>query len=65
MLITKLNHKIINWVQYLNRNRALTMPDNVPNEIEFRAVKARCLNSAFFSKSDSLSPFLLKVKQSI
>ena len=44
-LITKLNRKIINWVQCLNRNRALTVPDTVPKGIEFGAVKARCLNT--------------------
>ena len=43
-LITELNGKIINWVQCLNRNRALTVPDTAPNGIEFGAVKAQCLN---------------------
>ena len=33
-----------NWVQCLNRNRALTVPDTAPNGIEFVAVKVRCLN---------------------
>ena len=37
-LITKLNRKIINWVQCLNRNRALTVPDNAPNGTEFGGV---------------------------
>ena len=39
-LITKLNRKIISWVQCLNHNRALTVPDTVPNGIEFGAEKA-------------------------
>ena len=43
-LTNELNRKIINWVQRLNRNRALTVPDTVPNGTEFGAVKARCLN---------------------
>ena len=43
-LFTGLNRKIINWVQCLNRNRALTVPDTALNGIEFGAVKARCLN---------------------
>ena len=34
------NRKIINWVQCLNRNRALTVPDTAQNGIEFGAVKA-------------------------
>ena len=41
-----INRKIINWVQCLNRNRALTVPDTAPNGIEFSVVKARCLNLA-------------------
>ena len=43
-LTTELNCKITNWVQCLNRNRALTVSDTVPNGIEFGAVNARCLN---------------------
>ena len=39
-LITELNRKIISWVQCLNRNRALTVPDTAKNGIEFDAVKA-------------------------
>ena len=34
----------INWVQCLNRNRALTVPGTAPDGIEFGAVKARCPN---------------------
>ena len=32
------------WVQCLNRNRALIVPDTAPIGIEFGAVKAGCLN---------------------
>ena len=39
-LVTELNRKIINWVQCLNCNRALNVPNTAPNEIEFGAVKA-------------------------
>ena len=44
--ITELNRKIINWLQRLNRNRALTVPHIAPNGIEFGAVKfkVQCLN---------------------
>ena len=45
-VITELNRKKIIWVQFLNRSRALTVPDIAPNGIEFGAVKARCLNQA-------------------
>ena len=43
-VITEPNRKIINWVQYLNRNRALIVLETAPNGIEFGMVKARCLN---------------------
>ena len=33
--ITEINRKIINWLQCLNRNRALTVLDIAPNVIEF------------------------------
>ena len=34
-LITELIRKLINWVQCLNRNRALTVPGTAPNGTEF------------------------------
>ena len=51
-LITEFNRKIINWLQCLNRNRAMTVPDTAPNGIEFGAVKARLMSK--------LSPLGLK-----
>ena len=52
--ITELNCEIINCVQCLNRNRALTVPKTALNGIEFGAVKARpkpnCCAFPCFSK---------------
>ena len=57
-LITEFNRKIINWLQCLNRNRAMTVPDTAPNGIEFGAVKARLMSKLRRCLHDTRSSFI-------